>query len=156
MIRHEQLKDTLAMPVVGKPPSVVNITWGGERRFEAGTSVGGPTIHIDGNRKTGPSPVDVLLCALGTCTSIDVIDILTKRRTPVDSLSVQVIGERAAAVPSRVSKCTIAFTMKGAGIEREQAERAIDLSISKYCSVRDSLDPNIPVVWTLELNGASA
>ena len=39
---------------------------------------------------------------------------------------------------------------------RAHAERAIDLAVNKYCSVKDSLDPALPVVWTLELNGAGA
>jgi putative redox protein len=42
--------------------------------------------------------------------------------------------------------------MAGAGIEKEQAERAIDLSINKYCSVRSSLDPEAPITWTLALS----
>jgi putative redox protein len=44
------------------------------------------------------------------------------------------------------------FRITGGGIEREAAERAIELSITKYCSVRNSLDPDIPVEWSLQLN----
>jgi putative redox protein len=44
------------------------------------------------------------------------------------------------------------FRIAGDGIEREQAERAIELAVNKYCSVRDSLDPSIPIEWTLLLN----
>jgi putative redox protein len=43
------------------------------------------------------------------------------------------------------------FRISGVGIEREQALKAIELSVTKYCSVRDSLDPKIPVEWELEL-----
>ena len=141
------------MPVVGKAPSVVNVTWQGEHRFDAGAAVGGPTIRIDASRQTGPSPVDVLLTALGSCTAVDVVDILAKRRTPAESLQVNVTGERASAVPSRISKATLVYTITGADIDRAHAERAIELAITKYCSVRDSLDPNMPVEWKLVLNG---
>jgi len=153
MVRHEQLKDTMAMPAMGKPPAVVKITWAGEHRFDAGVANGGPTIRIDASRKTGPSPVDTLLAALGTCTSVDIVDILAKRRTPVASLDVQVTGERAVGAPARVIKSTLLYTITGDGIEREHTERAIDLAITKYCSVRDSLDPNMVVGWKLVLNG---
>jgi putative redox protein len=44
--------------------------------------------------------------------------------------------------------------MIGADVERAHAERAIELAVTKYCSVRDSLDPNMPVTWALELNGS--
>lgn len=150
----ETLQNTPTMPVVGKPPSVVTIKWDGDHRFDAGLAAGGPTIRIDASRKTGPSPVDTLLTALGSCSAIDVIEILAKRRTPVEALEVSVVGERAAAIPARVSKAILTFNMISATAEREHAERAIELSVNKYCSVRDSLDPNMPVEWKLILNGA--
>ena len=152
----EQLKDTAAMPIVGKPPSVVKVTWAGAHRFDAGVASGGPTIRMDTTRETGPTPVDVLLSALGGCTAVDVVDILAKRRTPVSALSVEVTGDRAPATPSRVIKATLVYHIEGAEVDRVHAERAIDLAITKYCSVRDSLDPNLPIEWTLVLNGATA
>ena len=150
----EKLPNTTTMPAVGKPPSVVTIKWDGEHRFDAGLAAGGPTIRIDASRKTGPSPVDVLLTALGSCSAIDVIEILAKRRTPVEALEVTVVGERAVAIPSRVSKAILTFNMISTTAAREHAERAIDLSVNKYCSVRDSLDPNMPIEWKLILNGS--
>ena len=153
MSGEEKLPNTTELAVVGKAPSVVTVKWDGDHRFDAGVAAGGPTIRIDASRKTGPSPVDILLTALGSCSAIDVIEILAKRRTPVEALEVTVVGERAPAVPSRVSKAILTFTMISATAERDHAERAIELSITKYCSVRDSLDPNMPVEWKLILNG---
>ena len=149
----ESLKDTTAMPTVGKPPAKVQVTWAGEHRFDGMRASGSPTIRMDASGVTGPSPVDALLCALAGCTGVDVVDILAKRRTPVSALSIDVTGERYAGVPGRVTKITLAYRIIGAGVEREHAERAIELAVTKYCSVRDSLDPNMPIVWTLELNG---
>jgi len=154
MSSEAKLQDTATMPVAGKPPSVVSVKWDGDHRFDAGVAAGGPTIRIDASRKTGPSPVDVLLTALGSCAAIDVIEILAKRRTPVEALEVTVVGERAAATPSRVTKATLTFTVISATAEREHAERAIELSVNKDCSVRDSLDPNMPLEWKLILNGS--
>lgn len=134
----------------GKPPSKVVLTWNGEQRFDGGLP-GRETFRIDGNRETGPSPVDVLLCALAACSGIDVAEILAKRRTPVETMSVQVIGDRANTTPSRVTKVLLEFTIRGAGIERPHAERAIELAVTKYCSVRDTLDPAMPIEWTLAL-----
>ena len=113
----------------------------------------GPAVRIDASAKTGPSPVDALLMALGTCTSVDVVEILAKRRTPAASLTVDVRAARADATPKRVIGVLLTYTITGADIERSQAERAIELSVTKYCSVRDSLDPNLPVRWKLVLNG---
>lgn len=133
-----------------KPPSRVTVTWAGDRRFDTGRE-GGPVARIDGNAETGQSPPEALLSALASCTSIDVVDILAKRRTPVTALEVSVVGERVDTIPRRFKHITLAFRISGDRIERAQAERAISLAVTKYCSVRDSLRPDIGVEWTLEL-----
>lgn len=132
--------------------NTVQIAWKGEHLFDAHRP-NGPMVRIDASAKTGPSPVDALLIALGTCTSVDVVDILAKRRTPVATLNVEVVAKRADAVPRRVIGALITYTITGEGIERVHAQRAIDLAIEKYCSVRDSLDPKLPVSSRLLLNG---
>jgi putative redox protein len=133
-----------------KAPNEVAVRWTGAHRFEAGRP-GGATVAIDAD--AGPSPVDALLAALGSCTAVDVVDILAKRRTPVESLDVRVVGQRKDAVPARLTHVLLTYRIRGAGIERVHAERAIELAVTKYCSVRDSLDPALPVEWALELEG---
>lgn len=135
----------------GKPPSKVTVTWAGDQQFDGGRNSGGPTIHLDGRGATGPSPVDTLVIALAGCTGVDVVDILAKRRTPVESLRIELTAERANAVPARIVAVDIVYHITGAGIERVHAERAIELAVTKYCSVGASLDPAIPVRWTLQL-----
>ena len=141
----------------GVPNTSVRVQWAGGGRYDAGRPLG-PTVRLDSTGATGPSPVDTLLAALGTCASIDVVDILAKRRTPVTSLSVDVVAERVQTVPRRVRHATLHFTIAGEGIDRVQTERAIELAVTKYCSVRDSLREDIAVEWTLTLgvSGASA
>lgn len=130
--------------------NTITLTWHGERRFEAGRA-GGPTIRMDGDAKTAPSPVDTLLSALAGCTAVDVVDILKKRRTEPAALEVAVTAERADGTPRRVTKVHLAYRITGGGVERDHALRAIELAVTKYCSVRDSLDPELPVTWSLEL-----
>ena len=80
------------------------------------------------------------------------MDILAKRRTPIEKYSVEVLGERVDTISRRFRHITLNISMTGAGIERSHAERAIDLALNKYCSVRDTLDPNLPIEWNLSLN----
>ena len=143
-----------AAPIPAKGPSHIRATWAGDHRFDSGRP-GGPVARIDSSGVQGQSPVDALLTAIATCSAVDVIDILAKRRTPAEFLSVDVTGERAAAIPARIVRLTLAYTIDGPGIDRDSAERAIDLAINKYCSVRASLDPAIPIAHTLTLNGAA-
>jgi putative redox protein len=136
------------------PLARVLVNWKQDRVFDAGKE-GRPTIRIDGDGNEGPSPPDTLLAALGACVSVDVVDILAKRRTPVERYHVEMLGERVDTEPRHFSHITLNIFITGAGIERVHAERAIDLAINKYCSVRDSLSPDIPVVWNLSLNEPS-
>jgi len=140
--------------VTGAAPKKQNrvvVRWDGDHRFDAGRLGSQHTIRIDADATTGPGPVDTLLSALASCTAVDIVDILAKRRTPVEGLTVDVTGERATTTPARLTRIVLAYRMRGHGIEREHAERAIELSVTKYCSVRDSLDPAMPVEWTLTL-----
>ena len=135
-----------------RAPNRVRVEWAGEHRFDAGRE-GGPVVRLDGSAATGPSPVDALLSAFGACTAVDVVDILAKRRTPVERLGVNVIGTRVTSIPRRLEHVLREYDVAGAGIERVHAERAVELAVTKYCSVRDSLDPEIEVEWTVVLNG---
>jgi putative redox protein len=122
-------------------------------QFDGGKLAGGPTIRIDNGGTTGPGPVDTLLLALSSCTTEDVLTILEKRRTPATSLRVEVTGTRRAGVPARVTHIHLHYVIDGEGIDRANTLRAIELAVTKYCSVRDSLDPNLPIEWSLTLNG---
>jgi putative redox protein len=132
-------------------PSRVLLNWKTERIFDAGRE-GRPAITLDGDGVVAPTPPDALLAALGSCVSVDVVDILAKRRTPVEKYSVEVLGERVDSIPRRFKHITLNISITGAGIERGPAEHAVELAVTKYCSVRDSLAPDIPVVWNLSLN----
>jgi putative redox protein len=139
-----------ATPQTAKPPSRVHVRWAGEQRFDAGRP-NAPTARIDGNGKAGQSPPEALLSALASCVSIDVVAILAKRRTPVESLEIDVVGERVDTTPRRFKHIMLNFRIAGKGIEKDQALRAIELAATKYCSVRDSLRSDIEVGWTLDL-----
>jgi putative redox protein len=131
-------------------PSRIHVEWVGGHRFEAGRP-DGPTARIDGEGETGQSPPETLLSALATCVSYDVIDILAKQRTPIASLEIDVVGERVDTIPRRYKHITLNFRIRGDNIEEEKALRAIELSATKYCSVRDSLREDIQVDWTVEV-----
>jgi putative redox protein len=133
-------------------PAIVRVEWSGDHRFSAGKS-GRPSIVIDGDGQAGPSPFDTMLVSLGTCVSVDVADILAKRRTPVSTLVIDVVGRRVDTVPRRLEHVMLNFSIAGGGIERVHAERAVELAVRKYCSVRDSLRSDVPVEWTIDLAG---
>ncbi len=110
-------------------------------------------MRLDGDAITGQSPVDALMSALAACTAVDVVDILAKRRTPLTALAIDAVGTRAETVPRRVVRVELTYHLTGEAVERVHAERAVELAITKYCSVRDSLDAAMPVHYRVVLNG---
>ncbi len=135
-----------------KPPARVHVEWAGAHRFDAGRP-GGATLRLDSSGETGQSPVDAVLSALAACTAVDVVDILEKRRTPLDALAIDVVGRRVTTVPRRFEHIRLAYTLSGPGVERVHAERAVELAITKYCSVRDSLSRDIAIEYEVTVNG---
>ena len=134
------------------PVNRIRAIWQGGQRFDTGRE-GGPVARLDGTNETGQSPVDALLSALVTCSAVDVVEILAKRRTPVERCVIDVAATRRAEAPRRVLRFDIAYRIDGAGIERQHAERAITLAIEKYCTVAATLKPDIVIETTLTLNG---
>jgi putative redox protein len=128
----------------------IDVQWIGGANFQAGRT-DGPKIHIDGDALAGPSPFDVLLAAIATCASVDVVTILEKQRTPVRALAVRVEATRVESVPRRLSSAILHFSIAAAGTTVEKATRAIELAVTKYCSVRSSLIAEASVSWTVEL-----
>lgn len=140
---------TADAPVISRS----SIAWLGERLFDAGPP--GRTHRIDAGATEAPGPVETLLNAIAACSGVDVIDIIAKRKTPVEHMTVNVTAERRSSFPRRVQRLEIEFRIDGAGIEREHAERAIQLSYERYCSVAASLAPDIVTETKLTLNGDS-
>ena len=133
-----------------REPERVKVKWVGGLGFDGGRP-GRPTIHLDSDGVSGPGPVEGMVVSLAACTAVDVVEILAKRRTPVESLEIDVVAKRAETVPRRLEHVMMNYRIGGAGIERVHAERAVELAVNKYCSVRESLRADIPVEFTVEL-----
>ena len=128
----------------------VELDWIAGSEFEAGRP-GGPRIRIDGEGAPAPSPFDVFLAAIAACSATDVVAILRKQRTPVGSLRVRVEAQRVETVPRRLAAAVLHFTISAPGATSQKVARAVELSITKYCSVRSSLASDAPVTWTVDL-----
>ena len=129
---------------------VIEATWVGDLKFSGGAP-GAPSITIDGDNTTAPGPMQTLLIAAAGCTGSDIVSILKKMQVTLERCDVTVTGERASDYPRRYLKIHFAWKMAGAGLDQIKARRAVDLSISKYCSVLASLAPDITVTHAVRL-----
>jgi putative redox protein len=104
----------------------------------------GNVLHLDdggkeGGEGAGFGPMQSLLAAFGGCSTIDVVSILKKQRQTLNDIKITITAEReAGAVPSLYKAVHAHFTLIGE-IEKDKAEKAISLSVDKYCSVAETL-----------------
>jgi len=126
----------------------VYLQWKGEFRFDA--TADHVRTAVDGDGQTGPTPVNLLLESVGACTAIDVVDILQKGRQEIRAMHVEVGADRREDFPRAVTKLYIRFRIEGE-VPEPTAQRAIDLSLEKYCSVFHSLRMDIAVDTELEI-----
>ncbi|MES2124242.1 MAG: OsmC family protein [Gemmatimonadota bacterium] len=129
-----------------------HLDWTSGMSFTA-PSPNGSTLVLDGNGKEGPGPMVALLLAAGACTGSDVVSILEKMQVKLTRFSIDVTGRRNEELPKRYNALTITFRLAGEGLTQAKADRAVELSVTKYCSVVLSLNPDIPVTTEVILDG---
>lgn len=107
--------------------------------------------EADGGHDSGFRPMQLLLAALGSCSAIDLIAILRKQREPLNDLKITITGEReTGVVPALYTAAHVHFKLFGA-INPEKAERAVALSVEKYCSVAKTLEKTTKVTHSFEI-----
>lgn len=118
-----------------------------------GVTPGGRALVLDTNsqRSSGPSPVELLLVALGSCTATDVAGILKKKRQHVTSYTVEITGERRDEVPRKYTSMHVHHILTGVAISPKAVAQAIELSETKYCSVSATLKPQVEIHSTFEI-----
>ena len=116
----------------------------------------GNAVHIDaspdiGGQNLGMRPMQMLLAAMGGCSTIDVINILKKQRQDLKDVKVTVTGEREKdVVPSLYTEVHAHFKLYG-NVDPDKAEKAVSLAVDKYCSVAKTLEKTAKVTYSLEV-----
>jgi putative redox protein len=105
-----------------------------------GTSESGHAVIMDaplsvGGNNTGPTPMELILSALGGCTGMDVISILRKKKQNVKRFELQVKGEKSDTHPKKYTSIHIEYIVSGTKVREDAVKRAVELSLEKYCSV---------------------
>jgi putative redox protein len=116
------------------------VTWQHDQQYDA-LSESGHHVTIDGDsaHQAGASPMEMVLLALCSCTSVDVVSILRKKREPLTSLVVSAVAEQAPEAPRVFTHIRLTYHI-GGGVSPKAAEDAVSLSKNKYCSVSKMLE----------------
>lgn len=129
----------------------VRLEWTGtDLKFRGGgTEPRTPAIVIDGDGVDGPSPMLSLLLAAAACSGADVVEILRKMRVSIERLTIDLEGTRRDEEPRCYKGLRFRFIASGVGVDAVKLERAVTLSLEKYCSVVASLAPHITVGYEI-------
>jgi putative redox protein len=117
----------------------VQITWVQGEQFVATDSTHHSIVLSTSQDGSGSKPSDMLLVALGACTAVDVVGILTKKRQNFSGMQIKVSGQQDADPPWTFRKIHIQFIVRGRGLSDKAVEQAVQLSEEKYCSVAATL-----------------
>lgn len=124
---------------------IVHSDWKQNEVFEA-TTEDGKSITLDGDSSHihGPSPLQAVLMALCSCTSVDVVNILQKKRQSVTGLRVTANATQAETPPRVFTHIKLTYEVRGR-LSRKAVEDAVSLSKDKYCSVSKMLEKSATV-----------
>jgi len=116
----------------------------------------GHSIVLDGSpehggRNLGIRPMESVLIGLGSCSAFDVVLILKKARQQIDDCEVLIDADRSDGVPAVFTKVDMKYRVKGSELSNTQVERAVKLSVEKYCSVVKMLEDTVDISYSVEI-----
>lgn len=134
----------------------ITLTYQGEGAAFLATNEEGHQLILDGSPQLGgldkgPRPMEMVLFGLAGCAAMDVLHIIRKGRGSLTHAVITAHGERAESVPAVFTRILISFELSGPGLSERQAQRAIDLSLERYCSVAQMLSPTVSIEANLHL-----
>jgi putative redox protein len=129
-------------------------TWKQDQQYDAESHSGHHvTVDADAAHTGGPSPMELVLMALCSCTAVDVVSILQKKREPFTSLTVSALAEQAPAPPRVFTHIHLTYHL-GGKVSPKAAQDAVALSKNKYCSVSKMLEKAAAIDYEITYEGA--
>jgi putative redox protein len=129
-------------------------TWKHDQQYDAESHSGHHVaVDADAAHAGGPGPMELVLMALCSCTAVDVISILQKKREPFTSLTVSAVAEQSPAPPRVFTHIHLTYHL-GGKISPKAAEDAVALSKNKYCSVSKMLEKAAAIDYEITYEGA--
>ena len=129
------------------------VRWAGGKRFIGIDSTNHSVVLSSADEGIGMKPSELLLVALSSCYSVDVVDILTKKRIELTKLDVQATAEQEKEPPWTFRKIHLIYRLAGKGLPNRDAEQAIKLSQDKYCSVAATIRGMAEITWEYVIEG---
>ena len=122
-------------------PQIVTTTWKGNMKFES-TNPSGHNLFIDaspneGGKGDGYRPKSLMLSALAGCSGLDVASLIKKMKLKVDDFKIEIEASLTEEYPKFYNKVKVEFHFYGSELNKEKLQKAVDLSVEKYCGVME-------------------
>ncbi len=127
------------------------VKWIGGKQFVGIDSTCHSVVLSTPDEGVGIKPSELLLIAVASCSAVDVVEILTKKRMPLTHLEISSSGEQDSEAPWTYRKINLHFKLAGKNLTEKAVEQAIHLSEEKYCSVAATIRPTAEIVTTFEI-----
>lgn len=99
----------------------------------------------------GIKPSELLLIAVASCTAVDIVEILAKKRTPINHLEISVDSEQDQDPPWTFRKIHMHFQIGGTNLTEKAVAQAIHLSEEKYCSIAATIRSTTQITTDFEI-----
>ena len=134
---------------------IARLRYAGSEAFVAESQSGHAMVTSFAHELAAPSPMELLLIALGGCTGADVVGILEKKRQRVSGYEIEVRAERRAEHPRIYTKIEVVHRLRGHSIDPKAVAHAVELSETKYCSVSAMLGASAELSMRYEIQDDS-
>jgi putative redox protein len=131
--------------------ATTSVRWIIGQQFVGIDSTKHSVVLSTGSEGVGMKPSELVLVALSACTAVDVVDILSKKHTPLTSLEIIATGEQDPNPPWPYRKIHLLYRLSGKGVTDHGAAQAIQLSEEKYCSVAATLRGVAEITTSFEI-----
>ena len=132
--------------------SKTRVKWIEDKTF-LGIDANGKSVVMSSTDGPGVSPMQMLLLGLGGCSLVDVVGILQKQRQPFVGVEVEIDGARGEEAQRPWKDIHMHFIVTGAGVDPAKVERAIALSVEKYCGAYATLSGVATITHDFEVRG---
>lgn len=119
--------------------SSASVRWIGGKQFVGIDSTNHSVVLSTPSEGIGMKPSELLLVALASCTAVDVVEILGKKRQEISSLEIIVDAKQDEDPPWTFRNIHLIYKIKGNNLTEKAVAQAIELSEQKYCSVSSTL-----------------
>lgn len=127
------------------------VKWIGGKQFVGIDSTCHSVVLSTPDEGVGIKPSELLLIAVASCSAVDVVEILTKKRMPLTHLEISSSGDQEAEAPWTFRKVHLHFKLAGKNLTEKAVEQAIQLSEEKYCSVAATIRATAEITTDFEI-----